>query len=162
MSPRSPAIPPDHPASTERLRLDKWLWAARFFKTRALAVEAIEKHRVRVNGQPVKPAREVRIGDELEVAQGPVLKTVVVRAISGVRGPAPQATLLYEENADSVARRLAQAEQRRLAPEPALDLSEGRPTKRDRRHMDALRQGHDGPADWDERWSAAAPTRRSP
>ena len=162
MSPRSHATPPDHPASTQRLRLDKWLWAARFFKTRALAVEAIEKHRVRVNGQPVKPVREVRPGDELELAQGPVLKTVVVRAISGVRGPAPQAALLYEENPDSVARRLAQAEQRRLAPEPALDLSEGRPTKRDRRHMDALREGDAAPADWDERWSAAVPPRRSP
>ena len=77
-----------------------------------------------------------------------------------MRGPAPQAALLYEENADSVARRLAQAEQRRLAPEPALDLHEGRPTKRDRRHMDALRQGQDSPAGWDDRWSAAVPPPR--
>lgn len=144
--------------TTERLRLDKWLWAARFFKTRALAVEAIDKHRVRVNGTHTKPAREVRAGDELEIAQGPVLRTVKVLGVSGTRGPAPQAALLYSETEASVALRLAQAERRRLAPEPALALTQGRPTKRHRRDMDALHApGDDGTPDWNERWSASLP-----
>lgn len=145
-------------APHERLRLDKWLWAARFFKTRALAVEAIEKHRVRINGAHTKPAREVRAGDELEIAQGPVLRTVTVLGISAMRGPAPQAALLYSETEASVALRLAQAERRRLAPEPALALTQGRPTKRQRRDMDAL-HAPDGDAapDWNERWSASLP-----
>jgi ribosome-associated heat shock protein Hsp15 len=141
-----------------RLRLDKWLWAARFFKTRALAVEAIEKHRVRVNGAHTKPAREVRAGDELEIAQGPVLRTVSVLGISATRGPAPQAALLYSETEASVALRLAQAERHRLAPEPALALTQGRPTKRQRRDMDALHTPGDGGApEWNERWSASLP-----
>ena len=129
----------------ERLRLDKWLWAARFFKTRALAVEAVEKHRVHVNGAAAKPARELKVGDTLTVTQGPVTREVVVRALSAVRGAAPQAALLYEETADSITRREAQAQQRRLAPEPALSQTEGRPTKRDRRQL----------ADWNGRWSAS-------
>lgn len=150
--------PPAQPTSLERLRLDKWLWAARFFKTRALAVEAIEKHRVRVNGATTKPARDLRVGDELEIAQGPVLRTVKVLGLSAQRGPAPQAALLYSETEASVAQRLAQAEQRRLAPEPALALTQGRPTKRQRRDIDALR-GHPGEhaPHWNERWSASLP-----
>ncbi|MFC7411081.1 MULTISPECIES: RNA-binding S4 domain-containing protein [Hydrogenophaga] len=150
--------PPAHPPSTERLRLDKWLWAARFFKTRALAVEAIEKHRVRLNGAHTKPSREVHADDELEIAQGPVLRTVKVLGLSATRGPAPQAALLYSETEASVAQRLAQAEQRRLAPEPALALTQGRPTKRQRRDIDALR-GHPGEhaPHWNERWSASLP-----
>lgn len=146
--------------SPDRLRLDKWLWAARFFKTRALAVEAIDKHRVRVNGAHSKPAREVRAGDELEIAQGPVLRTVKVLGISAQRGPAPQAALLYAETEASTALRLAQAERRRLAPEPADTLTQGRPTKRQRRDMDALHghgQHEPTPPDWDERWSAQLP-----
>lgn len=151
----SPSV---HAPSNERLRLDKWLWAARFFKTRALAVEAIEKHRVRVNGAPTKPARDLRVGDELEIAQGPVLRTVKVLGLSAQRGPAPQAALLYSETEASVAQRLAQAEQRRLAPEPALALTQGRPTKRQRRDIDAL-QDHAGEhaPHWDNRWSASLP-----
>jgi ribosome-associated heat shock protein Hsp15 len=147
------------PAPTDvRLRLDKWLWAARFFKTRALAVEAIEKHRVRVNGDHTKPARELRVGDELAIAQGPVLRSVRVLGLSANRGPVPQAALLYEETEASVALRLAQAERRRLAPEPALDLTQGRPTKRQRRDMDALHGGREDLApDWDARWSASLP-----
>ena len=122
-------------ATNTHLRLDKWLWAARFFKTRALAVEAIEKHRVRINGAFAKPARDVRAGDELEIAQGPVWRTVTVLGVSAMRGPAPQAALLYRETEASVAQRLAQAEQRRVAPEPALALTQGRPTKRQRREI---------------------------
>lgn len=129
----------------QRLRLDKWLWAARFFKTRALAVEAVEKHHVSVNGASAKPARELKVGDTLTVTRGPDTHEVVVRALSAVRGPAPQAALLYEETPESITRREALAHQRRLAPEPALSQADGRPTKRDRRQL----------ADWNGRWSAS-------
>lgn len=124
-------------------RLDKWLWAARFFKTRALANEEIGKGRVLVNGQPVKPSREPRIGDLLRLRQGAVEREVWVRGLSHVRGPAAQAQALYEETPASIAGRAQAAEQRRLAPEPAASISQGRPTKQDRRRL----------ADW-ERWSA--------
>ena len=138
-----------------KVRIDKWLWAARFFKTRALSSEAIDKGRVQVNDQAVKPGRDVRLGDIVSVRIGPVERTVVVRTLSGVRGSASVAALLYEETPASVARRLAAAEQRRLAPEPALSLTQGRPTKRDRRELHAL--GHRGdPGDrWNDRWSAS-------
>lgn len=129
---------------SEGLRLDKWLWAARFFKTRSLAAEEIGKHRVEVDGQPAKASRELKPGDEVRLRQGPVVRTVIVRALSAVRGPAPVAQTLYEETAASLAQREAQARQRRLAPEPATTIEQGRPTKRDRRQL----------ADW-ERWSAS-------
>jgi ribosome-associated heat shock protein Hsp15 len=135
-----------------RVRLDKWLWAARFYKTRGLSAEEIDKGRVRVNGATTKPAREVRIADVIELRQGVVLRTVVVRALSGVRGPATAAAMLYEETAESLAQRAAQAERRRLAPEPADSIAQGRPSKRDRRELDAWRQP---PADWNDRWSAS-------
>jgi len=127
-----------------RLRLDKWLWAARFYKTRALATDEIDKGRVRVNEQVVKPARELKVGDLVELRQGVVLRTVLVRGLSAVRGPAPVAQQLYEETPASIAAREAAAERRRLAPEPAEALVQGRPTKRDRRQL----------ADWN-RWSAS-------
>lgn len=130
------------------MRLDKWLWCARFYKTRSLSAEEIVKGRVLVNGQPAKPARDIRPGDTVAMRQGPVQRTVNVRALSGMRGPAPVAQLLYEETADSVASRTAAAELRRLAPEPASALQDGRPTKRNRRTID---QAHD----WGQRWSAS-------
>ncbi len=130
----------------EKLRIDKWLWAARFYKTRSLAVEEIGRGRVQVNGQDAKPSREVKSGDTVALQQGPVRRTVVVRGISGMRGPAPVAQALYEETADSVVERVSAAEQRRLAPEPALGIAHGRPTKRDRRDI--------GKA-WGDRWSAS-------
>ncbi len=126
------------------MRLDKWLWAARFFKTRALAVEQIAKGRVAVNKQPAKPARDVRIGDELEIRQGDVLRTVGVTGLSRVRGPASVAQALYAETEDSLAQRQRLAEMRRHGVEPAQALTQGRPTKRDRRDL----------ADW-RRWSAS-------
>lgn len=135
-----------------KVRLDKWLWAARFFKTRSLSAEDIQKGRVRVNGAPAKPGREVRTGDVIELRMGHVGRTVVVRALSGVRGPATAAALLYEETAESLALRAAQAERRRLAPEPADSIAQGRPSKRDRRELDAWRQP---PAEWNDRWSAS-------
>ena len=133
---------------TETMRLDKWLWCARFYKTRSLATEEIAKGRVTVNGQAAKPARDLRCGDTVALRQGPVARPVLVRALSGARGPAPVAQLLYEETPESIAARERAAEQRRLAPEPAAALQEGRPTKRDRRNIDRAR-------DWGSRWSAS-------
>lgn len=135
-----------------KVRLDKWLWAARFYKTRSLSAEEIDKGRVKVNGAEVKPAREVRVDDRIDLRTGPVVRTVIVRALSGVRGSAPVAALLYEETPESVALRLATAEQRRLAPEPADTIEQGRPSKRNRRELDALRRP---PGDWNQRWSAS-------
>ena len=136
------------PGLTERLRLDKWLWAARFYKTRALAVDDIDKGRIEVNAQVAKASRELKSGDTVCIRQGSgahtVIRTVVVRALSTVRGPAPQAQLLYEETPDSLAARAAAAERRRTQAEPAEAIEHGRPTKRDRRQL----------ADWD-RWSAS-------
>jgi ribosome-associated heat shock protein Hsp15 len=129
----------------DSLRIDKWLWAARFYKTRSLATEEVGKHRVQVNGLDVKPAREIKPGDTIRLRQGPVERTVVVKGLSAVRGPAPVAQLLYEETAESLLARSQAAEQRRLAPEPAQSIEQGRPTKRDRRQMDRA---------WDDRWSA--------
>lgn len=137
-----------------RIRMDKWLWAARFYKTRGLSSEEIDKGRVLVNGQSIKPSKEAKVGDMVEIRQASVIRTVVVRALSGVRGPAPVAALLYEETAESIEQRLAAAESRRLAPEPALALAQGRPTKRDRRDMQALR-GSASRGDWGDRWSAS-------
>ena len=138
-----------------KVRLDKWLWAARFYKTRGLSSEEIDKGRVLVNGQNAKPAKEVKLGDTLELRQGPVQRTVVVKALSGVRGPAPVAALLYEETALSVAQRLAAAESRRLAPEPSLSIAQGRPTQRNRRDINTLKDAAPGLPDWDDRWSAS-------
>ena len=104
-------------APADKVRLDKWLWAARFYKTRSLASEAIDKGRVRLNGQPTKPARELKPGDTLELRNGPALRTVTVKALSNARGPAPVAALLYEETPESLAQRLAAADLRRLAME---------------------------------------------
>jgi ribosome-associated heat shock protein Hsp15 len=136
----------------EGMRLDKWLWAARFYKTRALAVEQIDRGRVQVNGADAKPSREVRPGDTVRLRQGRDERAVVVRALSSQRGPAPVAQQLYDETPDSVAARAHAAEARRLAPEPALAIAHGRPTKRDRR---AIEQGRGGDSGWGERWSAS-------
>lgn len=142
------------PASdgTIKVRLDKWLWAARFYKTRSLSSEEIDKGRVKVNGATVKPAREVKAGDVVELRIGHELRTVVVRGLSGVRGPAPVAALLFEETPESLRQRQDAAEMRRLAPEPAHSQPLGRPTKRDRRHIEGLR---DTPPGWNDRWSAS-------
>ena len=130
--------------SDERVRLDKWLWAARFFKTRALASEEIARGRVSINEQPVKASREPKVGDHVGFRQGHVARTVVVLALSNVRGPAEQAQQLYAETAESIQARQQAAEMRRQGVEPADALLHGRPTKRDRREL----------ADW-QRWSAS-------
>lgn len=137
-----------------KVRLDKWLWAARFYKTRGLSSEEIDKGRVRLNGQLAKPSKDVKTGDTLELRIGHEVRTVVVRGLSGVRSSAPMAALLFEETASSLAQRAANAEMRRLAPEPAHSQTMGRPTKRDRRDIDGLRE--DAPKDdWNDRWSAS-------
>lgn len=128
-----------------RVRLDKWLWAARFYKTRSLAAEDIDKGRIQVNDQVAKPSRELRPGDRVELRQaGGLVRTIVVQALSAIRGPAPQAQLLYTETPESIERRQLHAEQRRQGVEPADAFQQGRPTKRDRRDL----------ADW-QRWSAS-------
>ncbi|MDQ1313972.1 MAG: ribosome-associated heat shock protein Hsp15 [Pseudomonadota bacterium] len=116
----------------DRMRLDKWLWAARFFKTRSLATQAIDHGRVKLNGERVKPARDVKPGDRLEVHAGDSDWVLTVRALSMQRGPAPVARTLYEEDPASLARREQQASDRKLAASPAAAIK-GRPTKRDRR-----------------------------
>ena len=112
----------------DKLRIDKWLWAARFYKTRSLACDEIDKGRVQVNGAVVKPARELKVGDSVQLRSGPVTRSITVTGISDKRGPAPQAALLYQETAESITQRQQAAEQRRLAPEPALSLLQGRPS----------------------------------
>lgn len=121
------------------VRVDKWLWAARFFKTRSLASEAAEGGRVQVNGLRAKPAKEIRIGDKIELSIGDQQWELQVAAVSDKRGPAPEARKLYQESANSIARREEAVEKRRLQHEPALEIH-GRPTKRDRRLMDRWRQ----------------------
>lgn len=130
--------------STAPLRLDKWLWAARFFKTRSLAVEAIGKHRVDVNGQPAKPSRDLRVADLITLREpGQPPREIRVLALSDIRGPAPLAQQLWEESAASLQARAEACEQRRQGVEPAQAIDHGRPTKRDRRQL----------AEW-QRWSA--------
>jgi ribosome-associated heat shock protein Hsp15 len=136
------------PQPAECMRLDKWLWAARFYKTRALAVDDIVKGRISVNGQVAKPSRELRLADTVLIRQGPVQRTVVVQGLSAMRGPAPVAQGLYAETPESIADRSRAAEARRLAAEPALAIEQGRPTKRDRRELERTQQG------W-QRWSAS-------
>ncbi len=118
----------------ERMRIDKWLWAARFFKTRSLAAGGIAAGHVSLNGATVKPARELRCGDTLEIALGEVVWIVVVRGLNALRRPAPEARLLYEETLASSEKRAADQEMRRLSPVPGSDLR-GRPTKKARRQI---------------------------
>jgi ribosome-associated heat shock protein Hsp15 len=118
----------------ERERIDKWLWAARFFKTRGLAAKAVDGGRVRVNGEGAKPSRILKFGDELSVRVGEYEWVVQVKALSRQRGPAAQAALLYTERDDSRVRREAAQAQRKAQPHPAASVK-GRPTKRDRRRI---------------------------
>jgi ribosome-associated heat shock protein Hsp15 len=119
----------------DNVRIDKWLWAARFFKTRSLAAEAIDRGRVRIGGEPVKPARTVKVNDKLTIDNGSDRWEVVVLGLSDVRGAAPVARALYSETEESVLHRERDKEARRLFPEPGSSIK-GRPTKRDRRALD--------------------------
>ena len=125
---------PAEPPSLTGMRLDKWLWAARFFKTRSLATQAIDHGQVKLNGERVKPARELKSGDRLMIHIGDFDWVLTVRALSMHRGPAPAAQLLYEEDPASHARRQQQVSERKLATNPAAEIK-GRPTKRDRRQI---------------------------
>lgn len=129
------------------MRIDKWLWAARFYKTRSLAADEIRKGRVEVNGQTAKASRELRPGDLVELRRGALVQTVSVIALSDMRGPAPAAQALYAETADSISRRETAMRQRRDGVEPSQAIEHGRPTKRDRRQL----------ADWN-RWSVSLDT----
>ena len=122
----------------ETVRIDKWLWAARFFKTRSLATDAVDTGKVKVGGDRVKPARTVRLGDVLDIDNGSTEWQVVVQGLSDVRRGAPEAQALYQETDESVARRQQEAERRKYFREPASAIK-GRPTKRDRRDLDRSR-----------------------
>lgn len=132
------------PAAAAGLRLDKWLWAARLFKTRSLAADEVGKGRVQVNGLDAKPAREIRVGDRVAIRRTGLTQELEVLGLSAQRGPAPVAQALYRETPESLLAAQALAESRRLGTEPALSQPQGRPTKRDRRDL----------VDW-QRWSAS-------
>ena len=121
------------------MRLDKWLWVARFFKTRRLAVEAIEGGRVSVNGERAKPAKELKVGDALSVRRPPFEHHLVVKALASQRGPAGVAAALYDETEESRARRAVLAAEMKALPQPRFP---GRPTKKTRRDYERwLRSG---------------------
>jgi ribosome-associated heat shock protein Hsp15 len=127
-------------AGAGRVRLDKWLWAARFFKTRSLAADAVGGGKVLVGGERAKPAKLLQAGDEVRLRLGPYEHIVIVRGISERRGPATVATTLYEETRESRAAREKLAEQLRMAPAGFVFEEKGRPTKRDRREIERLRE----------------------
>ena len=137
----SPQMPPKrvNPIGAEKERIDKWLWAARFFKTRSLAVEAIGGGKILVNEERVKPAKMIQAGDQVSIRLGPYEHVVIVRELSERRGPASVAATLYEETATSRAVREKLAEQLRMAPAAFVFEEKGRPTKKDRRDIERLR-----------------------
>ncbi|MGX2039802.1 RNA-binding S4 domain-containing protein [Methylocaldum sp. MU1018] len=127
-------------AAEQRMRLDKWLWAARFFKTRQLAIDAIAGGKVHLNGQRVKPGKEIGVGAKLRISKDQYLWDITVRALSSQRRPAAEAALLYEESPESIARRQAEAARRR--EEQSLGFqSETRPNKKDRRLIHRFKRG---------------------
>lgn len=136
------------PETAAGIRIDKWLWAARFFKTRSIAKAAIEGGKVHHNGERVKVSKEIRVGTELTIQQGFDKKTVLVKALSGVRGPAPVAQQLYEETEVSIARRELIATQRKLHN---LARPDHRPSKKDRRDISKFKQEND--QQFDQFWS---------
>jgi len=121
----------------DNVRIDKWLWAARFFKTRQLAIDAIDNGRVKAGGDRVKPSRAVKLGEKLHIDNGSDEWDVLVVGLSDKRQSAPIARTLYEESEDSIARRAKEAERRRFFHEPGADIK-GRPTKRDRRTLEKI------------------------
>lgn len=123
--------------NTDSVRIDKWLWAARFFKTRSMATDAVDGGKVRLNGERIKPARGVKTGDLLEIDNGSTEWEVMVEGLSDKRGSATAAQTLYTETERSIAERQKKTEQRKLFREPG-EAIKGRPTKRDRRQIDKL------------------------
>ena len=130
----------------EKVRIDKWLWAARFYKTRSLATDDIHKGRVQVNGLEAKPARDVRVGDTVDLRQRDGTRSLQVRGLSDKRASAPVAQLLYQETEESLNARADAVEQRRMGTEPALTLRQGRPGNHARQAIEHA---------WGERWSAS-------
>ncbi|ENU29895.1 MULTISPECIES: RNA-binding S4 domain-containing protein [unclassified Acinetobacter] len=131
-------MPKQHePTSMDAMRIDKWLWAARFFKTRSIAKAAIEGGKVHHNNERVKVSRDVRVGMQLTIQQGFEKKTVLVKALSAVRGGAPMAQQLYEETTESIEKRELQASQRKLHN---LARPDHRPSKKDRRDINRFKQ----------------------
>ena len=128
---------PKNEASEESVRIDRWLWAARMYKTRSQAAAAIEGGKVRLNDARPKTGAPVRIGDTVRLRHGPIERTVVVRKLGERRGPATAAAALYEETADSLVRRREREAQFKLMPETSF-RGKGRPTKRERRDLDRL------------------------
>ena len=125
-------------SESEPVRVDKWLWAARFFKTRALAAQAIGGGKVEVNGQKVKRAKTVHPGDVVRLRRGPYMWELVIRSLSSRRGGAADAATLYAEDPASRERRLALAEQHRLARQ-SFSYGEGKPSKKERRQLSRLK-----------------------
>ena len=138
------AAPSAAPEAAADMRLDKWLWVARFFKTRGLAADEVEKGRVQVNGQAAKPARSVRVNDRIEIRQAGSVRELLVLGLGTMRGPATVARTLYQETEASIQAQQQAAEARKFGVEPANAQELGRPTKRDRRDL----------VDW-QRWSAS-------
>jgi ribosome-associated heat shock protein Hsp15 len=132
------------PLAAADMRLDKWLWVARFYKTRGLAADEVEKGRVQVNGQAAKPARSVRVNDRIQIRQTGSVCELLVLGLDAMRGPATVARTLYRETEASIAARQVASEARQFGVEPANAQELGRPTKRDRRDL----------VDW-QRWSAS-------
>lgn len=135
---RRPSAPDSHDDEAEPTRLDKWLWAARFFKTRGLAAEAIAGGKIDVNGDKPKRAKPLKVGDELRIRLGPYLHHIIVRQLSDRRGSAQIAQQLYEETAEGRAAREQHAERLKSAP-PQFFFEKGRPTKKDRRELEEFR-----------------------
>ena len=130
---------PEDEREKARQRVDKWLWMARFYKTRSLAAQAVEAGRARVNGERVKPSRELRPGDEVLVRVGELEWKLEVRAMAARRGPASEAALLYIEGEESRVRRETMIAMRKSGPQTVVH--EGRPTKRDRRLLERFKRG---------------------
>jgi ribosome-associated heat shock protein Hsp15 len=135
----------------EKTRIDKYLWAARFYKTRSLAAEEIGKGRIKINGQVAKASRDIKAGDTIELLRTGIITTLEVLQVSEQRGSAPLAQALYAETAESIAAREKMQELRRFTHEPATAITQGRPTKRDRRSLEEARSGSPS---WNDRWSA--------
>lgn len=135
----------------ESTRIDKYLWAARFYKTRSLATDEINKGRIKLGGQVAKASRMVKAGDQIELLRTALVTVIDVLQVSEQRGGAPQAQSLYCETAESIAAREKAQDVRRFTHEPAAAMTQGRPTKRDRRSLEEARGGSSG---WNDRWSA--------
>ena len=129
----------DNQTGQDKARIDKWLWAARFFKTRSLAVAALETGKVLVNGVRVKPAKALNPGDTLSIRLGPYQHVIEVLALSGKRGPASEAQKLYRETEESIAKRAALAQE--LKAQQQYSVLKGRPTKKDRRDIEKIKTG---------------------